>query len=847
MKIRELFATLFLLLSFVIAHQAQDPTPTKTPEVVGEVTVTTKFANSDPLYQKIRQNLNIKTLAGEVAVVNNLILKKDQGVFTLKTGEIYFLAPVEGRVTGAVFIGDGEFSLTPPVESEKKALAVFTEAPEIKETFSQLVMYFSDKTFDEVKNSPNVKMAASGAQLSAASAALQEKGNILKKRFKLNMSSRILADFLTPQRQGFFVCLIDGKKFGKFIYQIDPLGLTEGGVLPFAVYPEQVAVIGYEESNYGFWASFHLADEYKKGTATSSTDRRFYDIVNHDIETTIQGQRLIAKDEMTIKMREPDIKFLPFDFYSTLRVKTVTNEKGEELSYIQEKKDEDADFGVILATAPEVDKPFKIKVEYEGLDVVNQEGAGNFILNPSARSSWYPNNPFTAFGDRATFNLTFHYPKQYVMVGIGSRVGEETEEGNIKTSKWTSDGVEYEVAGFNYGDFKSKIVSDPSGYDLEVFANREVPDEVRNMQNSIERAESRGGTTETTLRSLSTVAGMDNVLNSTQNSMRIYNGYFGKLPYKRIAMTQQPDTGFGQAWTTLVFMPYAAYFGSTQRAQMFNSQSGTQFFWTEVAPHELAHQWWGHIVGWKSYHDQWMSEGFSTFSASLYLQFVEKDMNMFNSYWEQQRKRVVEPSPRIKGRKPYTVGPLTQGLRLISAKTGNAYTSIVYPKGAYILHMLRMMMMDKKDGDTKFQMMMRDFVTTNYNKAVSTEDFKAIVEKHITPKMDIDKNGKMDWFFDEWVYGTEMPAYKLEYSVNNSDGKAVLSGKITQSGVSDNFAMIVPLYLDFGSGWVSAGSVTIVGNKSFDLGNINLPQAPKKVAICALSDVLASNIENVKK
>ena len=105
-------------------------------------------------------------------------------------------------------------------------------------------------------------------------------------------------------------------------------------------------------------------------------------------------------------------------------------------------------------------------------------------------------------------------------------------------------------------------------------------------------------------------------------------------------------------------------------------------------------------------------------------------------------------------------------------------------------------MYDKKTRDTNFQAMMKDFIASHYNKDVSTEDFKAIVEKHITPKMDVDKNGKMDWFFDEWVYGTEVPAYKLEYSMNGN----TLNAKITQSGVSDHFVMVVPLYVDFGKG-----------------------------------------------
>ena len=65
--------------------------------------------------------------------------------------------------------------------------------------------------------------------------------------------------------------------------------------------------------------------------------------------------------------------------------------------------------------------------------------------------------------------------------------------------------------------------------------------------------------------------------------------------------------------------------------------------------------------------------------------------------------------------------------------------------------MLRMLMIDTKargmKKDARFRAMMRDFVKTNYNKDVSTEDFKRTVEKHITPQMDLYRNGKMDWFF----------------------------------------------------------------------------------------------------
>ena len=69
---------------------------------------------------------------------------------------------------------------------------------------------------------------------------------------------------------------------------------------------------------------------------------------------------------------------------------------------------------------------------------------------------------------------------------------------------------------------------------------------------------------------------------------------------------------------------------------------------------------------------------------------------------------------------------------------------------------------------------------------------------------------------------------------------------VTQSGVSDNFHMRVPIYLDFGKGWYYLGSANLHGSTSVDFTRA-LPQAPKRASICAFNDVLAVNIENNKK
>lgn len=867
MKINKILSIVFASFLFFSFVSAQTPTPTPspspTPNVVGEVTVTATKANIDPGYQEIRKSSeDANAFSGEYATVNNLVLKRDVGIFTLKSGEVYFLKPNLGKRTGAVFIGSGEFSLTPPVETEKQMLKFFTDSTEVKEEFSQLVMFFTDETFDEIKASANVKMSVNGSQSGKARDEYREKESLLKNTFRYNMTSRILMDIYATPRPGFFTTFIDGKKHSKLLYQIDPLGIVQPTLAP-----EQVALINYDGNNYGVWLSFHKAEEYEKGTAKSSTDRRVFDLVSHDIDVTIKGERIFATDKVTMKARVPGQRVFPFELFPTLQVKRIFTEDGKEVDLIQETKSSDRDLAVILPSAPDADKPFVLTFEYEGNGIIESMGVGNYILNPSARATWYPANGNTQFGlDQAAFDINFRFPKQLMMIGVGELVDEKIE-GDQKIAKWTTKGIEMKVAGFNYGDFKRKSIKDEvTGYELEVLVNTEVPEEIKSLQNRVLEFESRrqsnrpadpsdildpqrsaSRTSGLTVGAFSTSSMSDYVLGEAQNSTRIYDAYFGRLPFKRVAMTQQPNTFFGQAWATLIYMPYMAFVGDTMRTQLFGVRGGTDGFWREVAAHEVAHQWWGHTIGWTNYRDQWMSEGFSQLSTSLYIQFVRKDIDKFNEFWEEERLRIVEPSRSTNGVRPYTVGAVNQGFRLATSKTPGAYRNLVYPKGAYILHMIRMMMLDRKDGDAKFQAMMRDFVKTNFNKGTTTEDFKAAVEKHITPKMDIDKNGRMDWFFDQWVYGKEVPAYKLEYKVDSVSGKSVLSGKITQSGVSDDFAMVVPLYLDFGNGWVSAGSVTIIGNKSFDLGSINLPQTPKRVAICALSDVLATNIENIKK
>jgi hypothetical protein len=442
-----------------------------------------------------------------------------------------------------------------------------------------------------------------------------------------------------------------------------------------------------------------------------------------------------------------------------------------------------------------------------------------------SRTSWYPS--VNAFNDRAIFDLVFKVPKQYTLVGVGELVKEWREE-NFAASEWVSE-VPLAVAGFNYGLYKKKeVVDSDTKYQIEAYATSELPSYMRRASE---------------MANMSPSAMAQSALVDAQNSMRIFTKYFGEAPYGRIAITQQPQFNFGQSWPTLVYLPVSAFLDSTQRYMLMGGiNSRLSEFIDEVGAHEVSHQWWGHMVGWASYHDQWLSEGFADFSAGLFLLMTEKRPDKFLHYWERQRQKILEKNEF--GRNANDAGPVWLGLRLLSTKNPRAYNNLVYAKGGYALHMLRSIMFDNKTGDERFIEMMHDFVKSRLNENASTESFKRCVERHMTSGMDLDGNRRMDWFFNQWVYGSEIPSYKFEYTLTpEAEGKALLRATLTQSGVSERFRMLVPVYLDIEGKVIRLGEVPVAGNHSVDF-KIRLSQRPKRVLINAYHDVLANEIVN---
>jgi hypothetical protein len=790
--------------------------------------------NSDAAYQQLRT----LTLGSETIGVSNLTLHRDAATFHLRSGAICFVAPVAGKVTGAVFVGDGNLVLAPPLPSEISSLKLFTGESEFSENFSQAVFRFTDSTYDELKKAGSAGSGGCDAGLLRDSQDAMRHNHMLR----WNLEARLLQDVLGTEPGGFFLAFIHGKKYnGKEILAIDPHGAPP---LIMPVDPEEVEFVTYDENKLGVWAAFHFSDEYKQGTATGSQSNGVIHIEHQQLETTIEkSANLTGKATTTFVSRVNGLRVVPFDLYRTLRVESVAGEGGQPLPFIQEDKHDDADFSVILPKALAAGEKYTITTKYSGKEAVSNEGGGNYF--PIARDDWYPNNASFSLGEYTAYDMTFRIPKGMKIAATGSLVSD-TNEGGQDVTVWKSE-VPQTVAGFNFGRFKveeAKLAAPE--YLVQSYANEEPPDWVRSLQHAVDEDLPSQGShmgAPVALGTMNTTSMIKHALAEGQVSVQLYSDYFGPLPYKRLAMTQQTACNFGQAWPTLVWLPICSFFDSTVRHSL-GLDIRDRGYWKIVAPHEVAHQWWGHMVGFNSYRDQWMSEGFADMSASLFIQLVEKNPKKFAEFWNDERELLTERNKE--GFRAIDVGPLTMGYRLNNSKGGfNITRDLIYPKGAYILHMVRMMMWDRQTGDQNFKATMQDFVKTWSGKAATTEDFKTMVEKHMTQEMDLDSNHRMDWFFNEYVYGTALPSYKMDATFDkDANGDVVFAFKLTQSGVDNSFRMIVPIYLELSDGrTVNLGRANLAGNSSIEqkVPLRGVKTAPKRALVNYNYDVLASN------
>lgn len=809
------------------------------------VNVTAKssgYANSDSVYRQLR-DIGL----GDSFHVEKYTLKMDVGTFEFKSGTMTLLSPVNKFVTGAIFIGDGHFSLKPALPMDSEELQRRAGSPTVEEDFSEAVFRFTGSVYPQFA-------ATLGNPLQTppeAAAAFEHWKEKIRRRHEFpegftqailesesmdNIDADVLASVYNPKHPPFVNAYIIGKPHKDLRFFVR----TRVGALAQLDSPEEVGLINYNGGGMddGIWYSQHLLAELKARTASSQEDRRLYATRRYKIETDIgKNNHLYSLATITFESLVAGERVLKFGLLPNLRVSKVADENGRDIHFIQEDRKHDGSFYAVLDEAPALGTEHSITVEYSGDKVVTEAGDGSYYI--AARTSWYPN--LNGFGEKALYDLTFKVPHGNVVISVGKLQGESKEEG-YSVSHWVTP-VPVAVAGFNYGKYTKMDFPDTlTHYTISGYYLSDVP----NMLKAFQGGAFSGGLEPMQANALAAMAPgamTKYVLDQTRAQMQVCTFFFGKAPYDHIEITEQPNFFFGQSWPNLVYLPISAYTDSTQRWMLFghidNKFTG---FVQEVTPHEVAHQWFGHGVGWASYHDLWLSEGFAEFSAGLFLQQATgpKWQKDYTEFWERLHARLMEKNNF--GIAPNDSGPLWMGLRLISPRTGSAYQNVTYPKGAFVLSMLRSIMHadqpNVENRDQTFIDMMHDFMESHQNQSASTESFKAIAEKHMPKEIDLQKNGRLDWFFNEWVYGMEVPRYALKYDTEPEPGNQVkIKIEITQSEVGPNFAMFVPVFADFGQGMIRLNQFAVVGNSTRTVV-IHIDKQPKKLAINPYKEIL---------
>ena len=756
----------------------------------------------------------------------------DRAELTFDGGELYLLSPVAGRRTGAVYIGKGRIRVEPPNPIERDQFDKYLDEPNLDLEFKSLVLRFTDDTADRLSQ---LAGPAQRPDSRKASRLYRERHDKALEERLLNLDSRVLLDVaerrfgLAPQRPGYFSADVDGR--GWFTYEVDPFRVEE-----ISIYKTHSLRRAPDR-----WSSFHRLADYDVAEGTRHSPLAGpLEVAEHWLpaaavpevrtDVAIDGSgAIVAVTDLLIEAGVPTsvvrltlsslLEVNEVRWIDSPEIETGDTEldapadpdqphplSGTAVPFIQERLgrglDEDLwepQVTVLLPRPVMAGERFVLQVGYSGALFDRLPNRDFLNRDPS---SWYPQHPHAR---RSRFTTVFRSPERM-----------RVASGGLLQSTSVVDGTRIELRSI------TEPVIGMSFHFGRLDADEYHPD----------------GLPPLTVYSSPNTSGIDignreKTRSDIVGSIELFTEYYGPPPFDSLMVTQTP-TASAKSFHGFILLSFGTFAGiHTGEAELFRS-------------HELAHQWWGNSVTWDSYHDQWMSEGFAQYSAALYALKARRDESQFVEMMSAWRKDVLGkvdvrqrlglshyglPHDVLRMSDGTTSGPIWLGPRLTSNKTPFDYRILAYEKGAYVLHMLRMMLMDwENDDDARFRQLMRDFQQRYRGGAASTLDFLEAAERAA---------GKpLDWFFDQWVYGVEVPTYRPELRARRTDSGWRLAGSVHQEDVAEGFRMPVPVRIHFADG--SAQVIILEIDRPTVQVDAPLRGEPADIEFNALSSVLAT-------
>ncbi|MFQ5772343.1 MAG: M1 family aminopeptidase, partial [bacterium] len=500
----------------------------------------------------------------KIATIEDLTYTKDRAQFLFKKGTFYFAQPVAGKITGAVFSGEGLFELKPPTEIERAHVRRFLDKDSLRKNFSTAYLRFSDETARELISQLDLQRG----DISPDVHSIHEKiSKVFLEDRGFNLASRILADILNKTDVGLFLAVLQHEQPklnfpNYYIFQYDPQVREE--VSAYQYFPYRV--------NKPFYTlcSFQQLSEYTRGLTQFEENKDALQINHYKMNLELERNgKITAKVAMTFTPLLDSLQYLPFDLNQELKIDSVKNSVGDSLLFIKEKKE--TSFSVMLKEAVPSQKQAKIIVYYSG-KVLDPIGPNLFLKD---KFYWFPRYGYLV---PATYDLTFEYPRNWQVISIGEKIKSWQSDKQV-FSTWVQE-IPSLTAVFALGKFDSTTYDIADSLPIKIYSTYEHSKSMR---------EKIGG--------------------DVANSYFIFQNLLGYDPSSHLNVVENPSR-------TSYSFPGILLLSSLTFSQELEGVMEA------LRGHEVSHQWWGNWVGWKSYHDQWLSEGLAEYSGAMSAQLI---------------------------------------------------------------------------------------------------------------------------------------------------------------------------------------------------------------------------------
>jgi len=796
-RISWIFTLFFLLAHLLPAACAADNTAAKPAEA---------------LYMQLG---SVGLDAARVYQVRDASLDRASIHISLEDGTIAFTQDVMGRVTGAFFEGEGEILLVPPSEVERKSMGLFTGMAILEERFATAYFRFNDDVMAEL--GPDLRAATTEQEfLERAGPAAKNLANIDAMRLLTTFSHMLpsvdgSSSSDEASRRGpsdrFLHARLQGTKLGVFDVYFDSTAAEQ-------VLVGQSKTGGNGETYYDVWTSFSVMQTGHLPMSTASSESPSANVPGHPIAVrsykiradVLPPKQIQATASLRCEVGSGGARTLLFELSRFLQIEKVTLD-GQPVEYIHNPALEGTQLArqgndvvaVILPKTARTGETFELEFKYGG-EVLAEAGRG--LLYVGARGTWYPNRGL----EMANFDLEFRYPTGWTLVATGKPApivsGENSgEPGGEQRSHWISDRP-IPLAGFNLGKYR-EVTTRAGDVTVETYATMGVEKDFPSASIQViesQRIDTTPRPPQVIVPSRPSPASYELVVGeAAAQAIEYFSQRFGPFPYSHLALTQMPGRE-SQGWPGLVFLSSYAFLDDQQREQL-HFEPYRILLQQSVPAHETAHQWWGDLVTWKGYRDQWFSEGLANYCALMMLQ--EKDPSGFRKIMEVYRRDLVEKNKD--GMTPMDAGPVTLGTRLLSSRFPGGYEAISYGRGTWLFHMLRTMLNDaerlqsKKSstnpGEEPFVRALRNVREQYQGKSITTSELLHAFAEELPPSLRYEGKHSLDWFLNGWINGTALPRLELKSVKLVSRGAGVtVSGTILQKEAPNDLVTSVPVY-----------------------------------------------------